>query len=89
VLAMIAIEKLTGRLVSGPDIITRGFVFEDTAPDLINNIGSLVSETLKALDKEIMLDPSLVKAKIRSVLKKYLRNTMEKSPMIVPIIFEI
>ena len=89
VLAMIAIEKLTGRLVSGPDIITRGFVFEDTAPDLINNIGSLVSETLKVLDKEIMLDPSLVKAKIRSVLKKYLRNTMEKSPMIVPIIFEI
>ena len=89
VLVMIAVEKPTGRLVSGPDIITRGFVFEDTAPDLINNIGSLVSETLKVLDKEIMLDPSLVKAKIRSVLKKYLRNTMEKSPMIVPIIFEI
>ncbi|MBT9537387.1 MAG: ribonuclease J [Nitrospirae bacterium] len=89
VLVMIAVEKPTGRLVSGPDIITRGFVFEDTVPDLINNIGSLVSETLKVLDKEIMLDPSLVKAKIRSVLKKYLRNTMEKSPMIVPIIFEI
>ncbi len=89
VLVIIAVEKLTGRVVSGPDIITRGFVFEDTVPDLINNIGSLVSETLKVLDKEIMLDPSLVKAKIRSVLKKYLRNTMEKSPMIVPIIFEI
>ena len=89
VIVVIAVEKLTSRLVSGPDIITRGFVFEDTAPDLINNIGSLVSETLKVLDKEIMLDPSLVKAKIRSVLKKYLRNTMEKSPMIVPIIFEI
>ncbi|MDI6744280.1 MAG: ribonuclease J [Thermodesulfovibrionales bacterium] len=89
VLVMIAVEKLTGKLVSGPDIITRGFVFEDTVPDLINNIGGLVSETLKVLDKEIMLDPSLVKAKIRSVLKKYLRNTMEKSPMIVPIIFEV
>lgn len=89
VLVMIAVEKLTGKLVSGPDIITRGFVFEDTVPDLINNMGSLVSETLKVLDKEIMLDPSLVKAKIRSVLKKYLRNTMEKSPMIIPIIFEI
>ncbi|MDP2277068.1 MAG: ribonuclease J [Nitrospirota bacterium] len=89
VLVIIAVEKLTGRVVSGPDIISRGFVFEDTVPDLINNIGSLVSETLKVLDKEIMLDPSLVKAKVRSVLKKYLRNTMEKSPMIVPIIFEI
>jgi len=89
VLAMIAIEKLTGRLVSGPDIITRGFVFEDASPEVISSIGNLVTETLRGLDKEIMLDPSLVKAKIRSVLKKYLRNTMEKSPMIVPIIFEI
>jgi len=89
VLAMIAIEKLTGRLISGPDIITRGFVFEDASPDLINNISSLVSETLRGLDKEIMSDPSLIKSKIRTVLKKYLRNTMEKSPMIVPIIFEV
>jgi len=89
VLAMIAVEKLTGRLISGPDIITRGFVFEDASPELINNIGNLVSETLMGLDKEIMSDSSLIKSKIRTALKKYLRNTMEKSPMIVPIIFEV
>ncbi|MDP3048226.1 MAG: ribonuclease J, partial [Thermodesulfovibrionales bacterium] len=89
VLVIIAVEKLTGRVVSGPDIISRGFVFEDASPELISNVSNLVSDTLKGLDREIMSDSSLVKAKIRTALKKYLRNTMEKSPMIVPIIFEM
>ncbi|MBI5206127.1 MAG: ribonuclease J [Nitrospirae bacterium] len=89
VLVLIAIEKLAGKVVSGPDIITRGFVFEDASPELINDLNSLVSDTLNGLDREIMSDSSLIKAKIRSVLKKYLRNTMEKTPMIVPIIFEV
>ncbi|MDO9288540.1 MAG: ribonuclease J, partial [Thermodesulfovibrionales bacterium] len=78
-----------GKVVSGPDIITRGFVFEDASPELINDLNNLVSDTLNGLDREIMSDSSLIKAKIRSVLKKYLRNTMEKTPMIVPIIFEV
>ncbi|MBI3378183.1 MAG: ribonuclease J [Nitrospirae bacterium] len=89
VLVIIAVEKLTGRVVSGPDIITRGFVFEDASPELLNNVNSLVSDTLKELGREIMSDSSLVKAKIRTALKKYLRNTMERSPMIMPIIFEV
>ncbi|MFA4829292.1 MAG: ribonuclease J [Thermodesulfovibrionales bacterium] len=89
VLVLIAIEKLAGKVVSGPDIITRGFVFEDASPELINDLNNLVSDTLNGLDREIMSDSSLIKAKIRSVLKKYLRNTMEKTPMIVPIIFEV
>jgi ribonuclease J len=89
VLVIIAVEKLTGRVISGPDIITRGFVFEDASPELLNNVNSLVSDTLKELGREIMSDSSLVKTKIRTALKKYLRNTMERSPMIMPIIFEV
>jgi ribonuclease J len=89
VLVIIAVEKLTGKIISGPDIVTRGFIFEGTAPELIINLNNLVASALGELDKKIMQDPSLVKEKIRSLLKKYLRNTMEMSPMIVPIIFEI
>ncbi|GFP40784.1 MBL fold metallo-hydrolase RNA specificity domain-containing protein, partial [Candidatus Hakubella thermalkaliphila] len=70
VLVVIAVEKLTGRVVSGPDIISRGFVFEDASPELISNVSNLVSDTLKGLDREIMSGPSLVKAKIRTALKK-------------------
>jgi ribonuclease J len=89
VLVLIGIEKLTGSIVSGPDIISRGFVFEDASQETINDVRELVINTMKELDAEIIGDKSLIQAKIRSVLKKYLRNTMERKPMIMPIIFEV
>ena len=89
VLVLIGIEKLTGNIVSGPDIMSRGFVFEDASQETINDVKELVINTMKELDAEIIADKSLIQAKIRSVLKKYLRNTMERKPMIMPIIFEV
>jgi len=89
VIVILAIEKLTGSIVSGPDIISRGFIFEDASQEVINDVKELVYTTLKGLDSEMIADKSLVQAKIRSVLKKYLRNTMERMPMIMPIIYEV
>lgn len=89
VIILIAVEKLTGRIVSGPDIISRGFIFEDVSQEIINDVREAVLNTIKEMDKEIASDATLLKAKLRSVLKKYIRNTMERSPMILPIIFEV
>jgi ribonuclease J len=89
VLVHIAIEKLTGNIISGPDIISRGFVFEDASPDVMNDVKELVLNTLRQMDKEMITDSSLLQAKLRSTLKKYLRNTMERRPMIMPIIVEV
>ena len=89
VIVIMAIEKLTGNIVSGPDIISRGFVFEDASQEILNDVRELVYITVKGLDSELLADQSLVQAKIRSVLKKYLRNTMDRMPMIMPIIYEV
>lgn len=89
VLVIIALEKLTGNIISGPDIISRGFVFEDASQEIINDVKELVYQTLRESAQELIADRSLIQAKIRSVLKKYLRNTMDRKPMIMPIIFEI
>ncbi len=89
VLVHIAVEKLTGNIISGPDIISRGFVFEDASPDVMNDVKELVLNTLRQMDKEMITDSSLLQAKLRSTLKKYLRNTMERRPMIMPIIVEV
>ncbi len=74
VLILLGIEKLTGNIISGPEIISRGFVFEDASQEVINSVKELLSNTIKGLDKEIISDSSLLKAKLRSVLKKYLRR---------------
>ncbi|HET6514517.1 MAG TPA: ribonuclease J, partial [Thermodesulfovibrionales bacterium] len=89
VLILVTVEKHTGTIASGPEIISRGFIFEDASPEVMNDVRELVSNTLKDLDKEIITDTSLLQAKLRSVLKKYLRNTMERRPMIMPIIVEV
>jgi ribonuclease J len=89
VLVLLSIEKLTGNIVSGPDIMSRGFVFEDASQEVMNDVKELLTNTIKGLDKEVLSDSSVLQAKLRSTLKKYLRNTMERSPMIMPIIFEV
>ena len=89
VLILLAVEKLTGNIVSGPEIISRGFVFEDASQEVIYNVRELIVNTIKGLEPELISDSSLLKAKLRSTLKKYLRNTMERRPMIMPIIIEV
>jgi ribonuclease J len=89
VIVIISIEKLSGSIVSGPEIISRGFIFEDASQDVLNDVRELVSLTFREMSPEIIADKTLVQAKIRSVLKKYLRNTMDRKPMIMPLIFEV
>ncbi|GAB4389495.1 MAG: ribonuclease J [Thermodesulfovibrionales bacterium] len=89
VMVLLAVEKLTGALVSGPDIVSRGFIFEDASQEVISDVKQLVADTVKDLDREVTSDQTLLKARIRAVLKKHLRNTMDRRPMIMPIIFEV
>ena len=89
VIVIITIEKLTGSIVSGPDIISRGFIFEDASQDVLNDVKELVYLTLSEMTPELIADKAIVQAKVRSVLKKYLRNTMDRKPMIMPLIFEV
>lgn len=89
VIVIITIAKLTGSIVSGPDIISRGFIFEDASQDVITDVKELVYLTLSEMTPELIADKAIVEAKVRSVLKKYLRNTMDRKPMIMPLIFEV
>lgn len=89
VIILVGIEKITKKIVSGPDIISRGFVFEDVSQDIISEVRDLMAGTLSNLEDDIIADTSLIQAKLRATLKKYLRNTMDRRPMIMPIIMEV
>lgn len=89
VLVIMAMERPSGRIISGPDIISRGFIFEEASLPVIEETRRIVSDTVSSLEPELIEDMSLVQAKIRSVLKKHIFKTMYRRPMILPIIFEI
>ena len=89
VIVILAIEKLTGRIVSGPDIVSRGFVFEDASQELLAEVKQLVLDTILVMIPEAKGDWSLVSARVRSSLKKFINKRMERRPMILPVIMEV
>jgi ribonuclease J len=89
VIVILAIEKLTGKVVSGPDIISRGFVFEDASQELLAEVKDLVMDTLVVMIPEAKGDWSLVSARVRSALKKFINKRLERRPMILPVIMEV
>ncbi|HSW61928.1 MAG TPA: ribonuclease J [Dissulfurispiraceae bacterium] len=89
VIVLVGIEKKTRQMVIGPEIISRGFVFEDVSQDIINEVRDLMTQTIMSVEEDVIADISLLQAKLRSRLKKYLRDTMDRYPMIMPIILEV
>jgi len=89
VLVILSMENPSGRIISGPDIISRGFIFEEASTDVISEARRVVAETITGLDPEVLQDLTLMKARIRNTLKKHIYKTMNRRPMIVPIIFEV
>ncbi len=88
-LVIMAMEKTSGNIASGPDIVSRGFVPEEASAALLEDARRIVADTVKGLEPDMKQDVSIIKAKIRSVLKRFIYKTIDRRPMIVPIIFEI
>ncbi len=89
IIVIIGIEKLTGKVVSGPDIVSRGFIFENEAKDIYDEMRYVISEMLGELEQELKSEWVVVKSKVQSRLRRYLIKKMERRPMIIPIIIEM
>ncbi len=89
VIVLISIERLTKRIVSGPELITRGFILEEASGDLLNGAREALSNTLQGLEEDIMGDLSLVQARLRSTIKRYIRSKIDRKPIIMPIVMEV
>ena len=87
VLPIIAINKLSGRVETPPEIVTRGF--EPGEDGFIVGARQLVMQTLEVSSEEEKADYGVIKEKIRADLKRYISKQMQKRPLIMPVILEI
>jgi ribonuclease J len=87
VLPIIAINKLTGRVETTPEIVTRGFASEED--EVIQGARQVVEQTLEASSAEEKADYGVIKEKIRADLKRYISKQTQKRPLIMPVILEI
>jgi ribonuclease J len=85
VLAVLAINKRTGKVDRSPEIVMRGF----GGADITDQASELVLKTLDGLTTEQKSDYGMVKEKVRAELKRLIQKTTGRRPMIMPVILEI
>ncbi|MGN0328213.1 MAG: ribonuclease J [Lachnospira sp.] len=88
IIVVLTLEKHSGQLVAGPDIVTRGFVYVREAEELLDEAKAIVTDSAyRCLDKNIT-DWSKIKNIIKDDLSEYLWKKMKRNPVILPIIME-
>ena len=78
-----------GALVSGPDIITRGFVYVKESEGLLEELRQVALEAIRSVESRYNTDWSAIKGAIKGDLSGYLYKKTKRSPMILPVIMEV
>ena len=88
-IVVVTIEKETCRVVSGPDIVSRGFVYVREAEGLMDEARDKVQEALERCEDNGVSEWSSIKSAVREALGRFLYEKTRRRPMILPIIMEI
>ncbi len=89
IVVVMTLSSEDSSLVSGPDIITRGFVYVKESESIMDEMKRVVLESLESCDSQRITDWASIKAKVKQNLSGYLYKTTKRSPMILPVITEV
>ena len=89
VVVIIAINQANGEIIYGPDIVSRGFVFEDESQEYLDETRKIVLDALAGVNLEVMADLNEVKMEVRRILRRFFNKTIERRPVILPLILEM
>ncbi len=89
VVVIIGIDQSSGRIIYGPDIVSRGFVFEDESREYLEQAKALVLDCLAVLNIEVLGDWAEVKQEVRAVMKRFFKKSIARRPVILPVILEM
>ncbi len=89
IIVVATLSQETGRLVSGPDIISRGFVYVREAEGLIDQVRDVARDSIMRCGKARVNDWASMKNQLKNSISKYIYEKTNRSPMILPIITEV
>ena len=89
ILVVMSMSGEDGSLVSGPDLITRGFVYVKESEGLMEELRQVALEAIQSVDGRYATDWSAIKGAIKGDLSNYLYKKTKRSPMILPVIMEV
>lgn len=86
---VVTMDRESGTIVAGPDIISRGFVYVRVAEDLMDEAKKVVLEALLDCEEKNITSWNYIKGVIKDTLKNFLWQKTKRSPMILPIIMDV
>jgi ribonuclease J len=89
VVVVVTVAAHSGEVLAGPDIINRGFVFEEAADHILEEARHRTLVSLKELATEQVSDPTVLRDHIRTALRRYFFEATQRKPIIVPVIMEV
>lgn len=88
-IVVVAMDKYSGEILSGPDIISRGFVYVRESEELMDEARAVVNDALNNCERRNINEWSYIKTLIKDTLRDYLWQKTKRSPMILPIVMDI
>lgn len=89
IIVVISLDRRTAKVVSGPDIVTRGFVYVRENEPLIDEIKEVAKKELTKCEEQGIREWSTIKTKVRESLIKYIYTKTKRQPMILPILMDV
>ncbi len=88
-IVVVTMNRESGKLIAGPDIVSRGFVYVRESEELMDEAKNRVIQALKYCAEENIYDWTTIKLNVKDVLAQYLFEQTRRRPMILPIIMEV
>ncbi len=89
IIVVLTLESGTGRVLAGPDIVSRGFVYVRDSEDLMDSARAVLNDTVEALEMNGVTDWGKIKNEVKNALSDFVWHETERRPMIMPILMEV
>jgi ribonuclease J len=89
IVVCVNLSSQDGSILTGPDIITRGFVYVKESEALMEELRDVAMEAIDRCHRKHIRDWTAVKSAIKNDISGYLYKTTKRNPMILPVIMEI
>ena len=89
IVVVVTLQKSTGNILAGPDVISRGFVYVRESEDLMDKAKTVCKNAITSAKKKKGADWSSIKNSVKTALSDFLYEKTKRKPMILPVITEI
>ena len=89
IVIVMTMDGSTGEIVSGPDVVSRGFVYVRESETLMDDVKRVIKQEVQTFEEEGVRDWSTIKSTLKDDLRDYIFQRTKRNPMILPIIMEV